>query len=166
MSFREQIKKFNDMVALRITLSMGTIWCVYAFFLLSMMPLLTPDWTNIIMYVSSTVIQLVALPAIMVGQQLLNENSEKRAQQDHETILAQFEEIKELHEHIDDILTHVASDTRQSIELSSGLKELLVDEENDTTEIKKMQDDLKEFSNETNKNFQEIQEILYKIENK
>lgn len=62
---------------------MGSMTCVWLFFAWSLVPLMWPAMTALCMYVSSTVIQLVALPMIMVGQKLLSKHAERREQQDH-----------------------------------------------------------------------------------
>jgi uncharacterized membrane protein len=145
---------------------MGTIWCVYLFFLLSILPLIEPSWTNVIMYISSTIIQLVALPAIMVGQQLLGQRGEDRAQQDHETIMAQFEETKELHNHIDEILSDVASDAKEIKALNILINEIIYDDLIGSKEIKAMHEKINNIVIDLQNNFEILQSDITKIEEK
>ena len=91
------LKRFNEWIAVRMTLAFGTMAMVYLFLFWSLLPLIYPPSQNIVFYTSSGVIQLVALPAIMVGQIILGRKAEERAQQDHEAILAEFAEIKAIH---------------------------------------------------------------------
>ncbi|MHB1681577.1 MAG: hypothetical protein ACYCYO_01935 [Bacilli bacterium] len=91
------MKRFNEWIAVRMTLAFGTMAMVYLFLFWSLLPLIYPPSQNIVFYTSSGVIQLVALPAIMVGQIILGRKAERRAQQDHEAILAEFAEIKAMH---------------------------------------------------------------------
>ncbi len=90
------MKKFNEWLAVRMTLIFGTMAAVYVTLVWSLLPLVWPQTQTIVFYVSSGVIQLVALPAIMVGQIILGRKAEERAQQDHEAILAEFSTLKEM----------------------------------------------------------------------
>lgn len=94
------VTKINDFVAAQTTLLMSTMWCVYVFLAWSLIPLAFPHLQNVVFYVSGGVIQLVALPLIMVGQNVISRSAEARAQQDHETLMAEFEEIKAMHQEL------------------------------------------------------------------
>jgi hypothetical protein len=83
MRFLNALKKVNNELAILITTVMGSMACVWLFFAWSLLPLALPSWTAFCMYVSSTVIQLVALPMIMVGQKLLSKSAERREATDH-----------------------------------------------------------------------------------
>ena len=90
------MKKINDWLAIKLTLGMSTMWCVYAFFALAVLPTFIPGIEQVCMYISSTVIQLVALPCILVGQSLLNKKSERRAAQDHATLMKNLAMLQQL----------------------------------------------------------------------
>lgn len=62
------ISRSNESIALRMTVAVGRIWCVYAFTIFSLIPLLVPSAQNTLLYVSNC-IQLMALPALMVGSE-------------------------------------------------------------------------------------------------
>ena len=49
-------------------------------------------------------IQLWALPLLAVGSSVLNRSSERRAKQDHETLRASLEELKDLQKDNDKIM--------------------------------------------------------------
>lgn len=104
---------FNEKIAIEATKifgSMGTFWifCVWAF--LPLIPALE-QYKEYILYISSGLIQLAALPLLMVGQQITGKEAESRDIEDHYMILNQFqrmedamfkltiilEEIRELH---------------------------------------------------------------------
>jgi hypothetical protein len=70
------------------------MWCVYAFTVLSLFPLAYPASTEFVQYVSSGVLQLILLPAIMVGTAILNEGAERRAKQDHEILLQELQMLR------------------------------------------------------------------------
>jgi len=91
------MKRLNDWLALQVTKGMATMWCAYAFLIWSLLPLMWPAIQSMVFYVSGGIIQLVALSLIMVGQQVMGRAAEQRAQQDHETIMAEFAVLKDLH---------------------------------------------------------------------
>lgn len=84
---KNKIKRVNETIATRVTLAMSTMWCVYSFALLVILPLIWPSTSSFVQYLSSAMIQLIALPMIMVGQKLLDKGAERRAKQDHQMLL-------------------------------------------------------------------------------
>lgn len=92
------MKQLNDMIAAKSTRIFGTMWMFYAFFVYGLLPLIPAlkPYENEFFYWSGWV-QLWALPLLMVGQIVLGRSAEERAQQDHETLLAEFAEIKAIH---------------------------------------------------------------------
>lgn len=98
-----KLKKINDFIALKATLMIGTMWCVYAFMILTLIPLVFPTTNTAIQYVSSAFLQLVFLPLIMVGQDVLGKKAERRSAKDHEVITQLHKDIKDLHVKIDTI---------------------------------------------------------------
>lgn len=102
------IKRINEWLALRITLLLGTMWCAYAFIVLCLGPIFAPKLMNEILYVSNC-FQLVFLPLLMVGQNLLGRNAEKRAQQDHEAIMAELAEVKQIHAETHQMFVRISS---------------------------------------------------------
>jgi uncharacterized membrane protein len=153
------IKKFNETVALSITLGMGTVWCVYLFFILSILPLVIPSWTTVVMYISTTIIQLVALPAIMVGQQLLGRNSELRAEQDHETILAEFSETKELHTNVNELLQNLVEEFAETKQIHENINVMITNEMTDSADIKELHAHMHRISEKVLANAAELQEL-------
>jgi uncharacterized membrane protein len=104
---------FNERIATKATKYFGSMWtfwifCGWAF--LPLIPILS-NYKETILYISSGFIQLAALPLIMVGQDIMGRSSEIRAQEDHEMLKQQFqdikallEEIKKLHHHTHEML--------------------------------------------------------------
>ena len=72
------------------------MWCVYAFTVLSLFPIVVPASTGAIQYISSGVLQLVLLPALMVGSAILNEGAEDRARQDHEILIQELQMLRDI----------------------------------------------------------------------
>jgi len=80
------IHAFNDWLARHTVTAMSSMACVYAFTIWSLLPTLDKGWEQIVFYVSGGVIQLVALPLIMVGQRLEGKDNDRRSKQDHEML--------------------------------------------------------------------------------
>jgi len=96
MSIMLLLNKINEEIARRITLFVGTMWCTYAFCLLVLLPTVIPSSQMLIMYISSSFLQLVFLPLIMVGQRVLSKESEARGVQDHQAIMQELIELREI----------------------------------------------------------------------
>lgn len=110
--------KFNNKLAVKITKGVGTMWTGYLFALLSffslpailklVFPRLTifPHWIisasliSLIAWVSQNFLQLVLLPVIMVGQNVIQTQQDAKAETDHRTLTylanLQEEQMKEL----------------------------------------------------------------------
>lgn len=89
--------RLNEWIAVKLTFGVGSMTCAWAFLIWSLLPLRFPKLTPIVSYVSQSIIQLVLLSVIMVGSAIMSRASELRAQQDHETLMAEFAELKEIH---------------------------------------------------------------------
>ena len=88
-------QRINDRIAISITNVVGTMWCAYAFSVMVMIPLYYPAALNIVQFVSSAFLQLVLLPLIMVGQNVLSRASESRAKKDHKMLIDEHRLLKE-----------------------------------------------------------------------
>jgi len=95
----KKLSDFNDNLAGKVTMIVGTMWCAYAFAGIALLSLKDNlhDMKSFIAWFSSQFLQLVLLSIIMVGTQYLNKASEIRAQQDHEMIMSEFKAMKEIH---------------------------------------------------------------------
>ena len=80
------LARVNETVAVKMTMLFGSIWCVYLFFVFSLVPVLMPAWHNI---------QLVALPALMVGNAVLSRGADRRAAEDHKALLEILSDVRE-----------------------------------------------------------------------
>lgn len=98
------IFKFNYWLAVKITNSVGTMWCAYLFLILDLLMLPPVIQSHNIMiwvtYLAQTVLQLVLLPIIMVGQNVIQSQNEAKADSDHDTLTylatLQDEQMQEL----------------------------------------------------------------------
>lgn len=96
--------RFNYWIAVKITNVVGTMWCAYAFVLLDLFMLPSVIQANDVIvwvtYIAQTVLQLVLLPIIMVGQNVIQAQNEAKAETDHNTLTylatLQDEQMQEL----------------------------------------------------------------------
>ena len=114
------MNNFNEKIAIVATRYFGSMWTFWLFCGWAFLPLIPAlsVYKETILYISSGFIQLSALPLIMVGQEVLGRESEKRSKKDHEMIERQFyrmedamtklgtilEEIRALHLHTHKLL--------------------------------------------------------------
>lgn len=97
--------KFNNALAVKITNVVGSMWSAYLFGLLSLMSLPAilvaingsfrsyfPHWIiaasmiTLIAWISQNFLQLVLLPVIMVGQNVIQGQQDAKAEADHNTL--------------------------------------------------------------------------------
>jgi len=93
---------FNGWLAVQITRIVGSMWCAYAFAILTLISLpaaIHQGTVATVSWISQTFLQLVLLSVIMVGQQVLAKASDKQARQtynDAEAVLKLTDEIHKL----------------------------------------------------------------------
>lgn len=104
------IRKANNAIALKVTNVMATMACVYAFTIWALLPLAIPKLQPLVFYVSGGIIQLVALPMIMVGQSVMGKRAERRAQNDHDMLIEQLRKIREMAEDMRSLLRQAGID--------------------------------------------------------
>lgn len=113
------VSKFNNTLAVRITKGVGTMWTAYLFCLLAFVSLPAvlsgvfhnlahwfPHWLisasliALIAWIAQTFFQLILLPIIMVGQNVIQSQQDAKAESDHKTLTylanLQEEQMKEL----------------------------------------------------------------------
>jgi hypothetical protein len=102
---RSPAKRFNDSLAVKITNGVGSMWSAYLFALLSLMSLpailveidpslkqffpawiIAPSMITLVAWISQNFLQLVLLPVIMVGQNVIQAQQEAKADADHQTL--------------------------------------------------------------------------------
>ena len=87
--------RFNSALAVIITKSVGTMWAAYLFVLVALVSFpqaldafLKGDRVTGITWLSQSFLQLVLLPIIIVGQNVISAAQDARAEADHETLTA------------------------------------------------------------------------------
>lgn len=82
--------RFNTWLAVRITRTVGTMWVAYVFALMTLISLpaaiRTHDVIIIVAWIAQTFLQLVLLPIIIVGQNVISASQDARAEADHITL--------------------------------------------------------------------------------
>jgi hypothetical protein len=85
--------RFNTWLAVWITKSVGTMWAAYIFALIALVSLpqtiqalLKGDTVIAVIWLSQSFLQLVLLPIIIVGQNVISASQDARAEADHLTL--------------------------------------------------------------------------------
>jgi len=94
--------RFNAALGLHITVIVGTMWAAYAFAAIALISL--PDnihsTQTLILWISSSFLQLVLLPIIIVGQNIQARAADKRAEATYDDAVAVLEEAKSIQAHL------------------------------------------------------------------
>jgi hypothetical protein len=95
--------RFNARFGLLITVSVGTMWTAYLFTVLALFAL--PDAVKqgtyfIVVWLSSSFLQLVLLPIIIVGQNIQARAADKRAEETYKDAEAVLKEAEMIQEHL------------------------------------------------------------------
>jgi hypothetical protein len=95
------VGRFNTWLAVRITKTVGTMWIAYLFAAIALISLpaalRTGDTIIIVAWIAQTFFQLVLLPIIIVGQNVIQAANDARAEADHETLSAVHQLTVEVH---------------------------------------------------------------------
>lgn len=102
--------RLNAKLGLKVTLAVGSMWAAYVFALLALFAL--PDAFKqgtyfVVVWLSSSFLQLVLLPVIIVGQNIQTKAADKRAENTYANAVAILHEAKEIQHHLlaqDDLL--------------------------------------------------------------
>jgi uncharacterized membrane protein len=97
---------FNNRVAVALTKGVGTMWTAYIFTvlafvgLLGLLNLLNPITFLLATWVSQQFLQLVLLPVIMVGQNVLGRKAELLADEQFHTTMSTYHDIEQIMQHL------------------------------------------------------------------
>lgn len=93
--------RFNTRTAVAITNTVGTMWVAYLFGALALVSLpaalASRDVIVVVSWIAQTFLQLVLLPIIIVGQNVIQATNDARAEADHETLTAVHRLSVEIH---------------------------------------------------------------------
>ena len=97
---------FNTRVAVALTKGVGTMWTAYAFVVLAfiglfaILGLLNPIVSLLVAWASQTFLQLVFLPIILVGQNVLGRKAELQAEEQFRTTMSTYHDIEQVMNHL------------------------------------------------------------------
>jgi hypothetical protein len=95
------VGRFNTWLAVKITKTVGTMWIAYVFAAIALISLPAAISSRsvivIVAWVAQTFFQLVLLPIIIVGQNVIQATNDARAEADHETLRAVHKLTVEVH---------------------------------------------------------------------
>ena len=96
--------KLNAKVGLKITLVVGTMWAAYVFALIALLSLPSTissgSLFEIVVWISSSFLQLVLLPIIIVGQNIQARAADKRSEATYKDADAVLHEAREIQKHL------------------------------------------------------------------
>jgi len=106
--------RFNTWLAVQITQVVGSMWVAYIFAAIALISLPAAIASHqvivIVAWIAQTFLQLVLLPIIMVGQNVIQAANDARAEADHETLSAVHQltvEVHSINEAQTEILKHL-----------------------------------------------------------
>ena len=95
------VGRFNTWLAVQITKTVGTMWIAYLFAAIALISLPAAIASGhvivIVAWIAQTFFQLVLLPIIIVGQNVIQATNDARAEADHETLRAVHKLTVEVH---------------------------------------------------------------------
>lgn len=113
------VGRFNAAAGLKVTVIVGTMWAAYLFTLLALISLPaalgTGDKIIIVAWIAQTLLQLVLLPVILVGQNVQAVAADARANatfQDAEMVLHECQQLEAHLQAQDAALTALIADAR------------------------------------------------------
>jgi len=113
----------NTRIAVALTKSVGTMWTAYTFMglaiigLAAILGLLTPIVALLVVWISQTFLQLVLLPVIMVGQNVLGRKAELQADEQFNTTMNSYNDIEHIMQHLSAQDAELLRHTRMLIHL-------------------------------------------------
>jgi type VI protein secretion system component VasK len=97
------VVRLNARVGLVITVLVGTMWCAYLFAAIALisLPENIHSTQNLILWISSSFLQLVLLPVIIVGQNIQAKAADKRAEDTYNDADAVLHEVGHIQKHLE-----------------------------------------------------------------
>lgn len=105
--------RINSRFGLKVTLVVGTMWCAYVFTVIALLALpsaIHQGTYYIVVWLSSSFLQLVLLPIIIVGQNIQAKAADKRSEETYKDAEAVLRESEEIQKHLlaqDEAITNI-----------------------------------------------------------
>jgi hypothetical protein len=115
VNHRNFFVRMNARFGLKVTLVVGTMWCAYVFTVIALFALpsaIKQGTYFIVVWLSSSFLQLVLLPIIIVGQNIQATAADKRAEDTYKDAEAVLKEAEEIQRHLlaqDDAITDIVN---------------------------------------------------------
>ncbi len=96
--------RFNARVGLKVTLVVGTMWCAYLFTAIALLALPSAVKLGtfyVVVWISSSFLQLVMLPIIIVGQNIQAAAADTRAEETYKDAEAVLAEARAIQSHLE-----------------------------------------------------------------
>jgi hypothetical protein len=95
--------RINARIGLLITVVVGTMWCAYFFAAIALISLKDNlgSTQDLILWISSSFLQLVLLPIIIVGQNIQATAADARSQATYDDACAILDEAKQIQAHLE-----------------------------------------------------------------
>jgi hypothetical protein len=111
------VVRFNARLGLAITIIVGTMWCAYVFAGIALISLKDNlgSTQTLILWISSSFLQLVLLPIIIVGQNIQAKAADKRAEDTYNDADAVLHEVTHIQMHLkaqDDQIIRILEEVR------------------------------------------------------
>lgn len=103
VNHQNPLVRLNARFGLKITLVVGTMWCAYLFTVIALFALpsaIKQGTYFIVVWLSSSFLQLVLLPIIIVGQNIQAAAADKRAEDTYKDAEAVLKEAEEIQKHL------------------------------------------------------------------
>jgi hypothetical protein len=116
----------NTRIAVGLTKSVGTMWTAYSFAVLAIIGLLAivgwlpPVVALLVAWLSQTFLQLVFLPILSVGQNVLGRHAELMAEEQFNTTMNAYHAIEEIMQHLSAQDAELLKHTKMLIHLLSA----------------------------------------------
>ena len=116
----------NTRIAVGLTRRVGTMWTAYSFAVLAIIGLLAilgwlpPLVALLVVWASQTFIQLVMLPILSVGQNVLGRHAELMAEEQFNTTMSTYHDIEEIMQHLSNQDAELLRQTKMLIHLLSA----------------------------------------------
>jgi len=91
---KNKINHFNNIIALKLTDIVQTMWVFYIFVVMCFLPIIFENYQETILYISNC-FQLCFLPVLAVGQYLVSKGSERRAQKTYDMVKTELQLMKD-----------------------------------------------------------------------
>ena len=124
----QQAGGFNATFAVWLTKHVGSMWTAYSFAilgivgLLAILGVLSPIVALLIAWVSQTFLQLILLPIIMVGQNVLGRKSELMAEEQFNTTIKTYHDIEQIMAHLSAQDNELLKQTQAILEIQQRLE--------------------------------------------